>query len=141
MSAASSSTQNISAREWAWVESLIRDVQEQERRDHFLATFWQWKLAIRELRKREWETLGEPPYTDEDLRHHGDCLRILMSIGRHLCQEANRCGDSFLQPHGFTKADVEAMQAELDHTWAIWHEYHDPAVIAEIKERIFHGSA
>jgi hypothetical protein len=133
--------EEISAREWAWVESLIRDVAEQERRDHFLATFYRWEMAIRELHKREWETLEAETPTKADLQHHKECLERLIEIGGHVCQEANRCGDAFLKPQGFTVADVEAMHAQLDHTWATWHEPHDPATIEAIKQRIFNGPA
>lgn len=128
--------------EWPFFKVLIAELQQQEKRQEFLPQFYYWDFAVRIFRHLEQQTLlVEVEPTTEDLALHKFAIDCLLAIGRELLFQADKIADEEFARFSFSRHDLAAYVAELEHTLSEWHGDVEPAQANQLQERIFGGTA
>lgn len=128
----------ISREDWAPIQALLEEVQEQERQEHFVAALYQWDLIVRLFRRIERERLIDRPPTKTDLRYHKFLLHTLLGIGNFLeIQAARTPSDELKKNFGIRREDLAAYLRELEDTYNEWHGEIEPRRLEDLKAAIF----
>ncbi len=137
---------SIGPREWEFAQSLIRDLEQDERRQQvgpLLMAIGQWRAAIKTFRRTEMLRMYEREPDDVDLRFHRMLVTHLISTGEALALAvANVLSGEQRDSLGLKTADIDAMIAALRDTYHEWHAVTDSGRLMELETRIFgHGPA
>lgn len=132
---------SITREEWAWVESLIKDVAREEESDLFAQKLFQWDLAVKQFRKLENKRiiLGTPKPLD--LQFHALCLHGLLTIGHALVIDSRRFKPDDLVKFQIKHEEIEAYVAELEQSFREWHHGFTENELAEVREAVLGGKA
>ncbi|HCN29067.1 MAG TPA: hypothetical protein DIT64_09995 [Verrucomicrobiales bacterium] len=129
--------EGVSASEWDWVRRLIADVQEQERHEHLVALWAQWRIAVRFFRQAEFILMRQKQPGAVDFKFHRACLTGLISIGEFLLLHIAESGDrEELSRLGFSGENAEAALATLRSNWDEWHGESSPDRIRSIQQKL-----
>lgn len=114
--------EEVSATHWDWVHRLIADVQQQERGEHLVTLWAQWRLAVRQFRMVEFFMMRERKPAPVDYQFHRACLSGLISIGEFLLLNLGTAGSAEdLKRLGFSGEDAAAALGALRLNWDEWH--------------------
>ncbi len=127
----------VSANHWDWVHRLIKDVEDQEQREHLIGLWAQWKMASRQFRHVEFSVMRKGRPAAADLAFHRSCLSGLLSIGDFLLMGISGItNQEECKKLGFDRNDAAAALVALRHNWEEWHGFTHPERMAEIEKRI-----
>jgi hypothetical protein len=130
------------AEDWAAVRSLIAEVQQTERTEHYADVVHQWDSLVRLFRRVERQQLFERTPTEDDLQFHEASLHRLISIGLFLALRVKGISDAELAGFGIQRVNLLAYVQELQETLLTWHGAElEPTRKAEIEKAIFGASA
>ena len=131
----------IGPREWEFAQSLIRDLEQDERRQQLaplLMAVGQWRAAIKTFRRTEMLRMIERSPDDVDLRFHRMLLTHLISTGEALALALTDVFPGEQRDRmGLKTGDIDAMVAALRDTFHEWHAVTDPVRIEKLEARIF----
>lgn len=124
--------------DWAAVRSLIAEVQQTERTEHYVEVVHQWDSLVRLFRRVERQQLFEGTPTEDDLQFHEASLHKLIGIGLFLALRIKGISDAELAGFGIQRVNLLAYVQELQDTFLMWHSPEvDPAKKAELEKAIF----
>ena len=129
--------ENISPEEWAWVRDLIHEVQQEEKRDSFVKSLFEWDLAVRQFRKVELKRIILASPTENDILHHALCLHALLAIGNALLLEGKKFSDEQLAIFKVSMSQMAAYVAELEQSFREWHNGISEVELTKARQVIF----
>lgn len=133
--------ENITPEEWAWVRDLIQEVQQEEQRDSFVKSLFEWDLAVRQFRKVEMRRIILAPPTENDILYHGLCLHALLAIGNALLLEGRKFSGEQLAVFEVSMSQISAYVAELEQSYREWHHGIPEAELVKTRQVIFSATA
>jgi gamma-glutamylcysteine synthetase len=102
--------------DWAAVRSLIAEVQQTERTEHYADVVHQWDELVRLFRRVERQQLFERTPTEEDLAFHEATLYKLIGMGQFLALRVKGISDAELAGFGIQRLNLLAYVQELQET-------------------------
>jgi hypothetical protein len=132
---------DITSQQWEWVRGMIAEIEQDERRENFARTFFQWDFAVREFRKVELRRIISAQPTDADRRSQAICLHHLLTAGHALVLWADSFTPDELKQFGISRSNVVAYVEELEASFREWHHGFTEAEIAAAQKSIFGGAA
>src|SRR5436309_3448003 len=103
----------ISDADWAAVEELLRQLEEERAREATVEQIGFWLSAVSLLRRIEDRLVDLGKMPQRDLEYHRGILEMLMGRGGHLAIVLRKIDEEHLRAVGFDPANFEAIVEEL----------------------------
>lgn len=132
--------EGLSAGDWRFVQSLLRDLQAEEHREQIAYVFGQWVLSVSAFRRVESARMVAEVPTELDLLFHKALVADLISVGTMLIIATRAHDKGRLAGRGVRPGVIMAMVQDLHNSFDEWHGQVPEARLEALRDTIFHAA-